>query len=121
MVPLADGGITTGNLPPAQEESFNLAMFTCMAQYPLDPKYSATLTDDRLGVLYEYYVKTLTPCLEAQGYSVTPAPSKSTFIDTYYDKTWTPYVDLNNAFVGTQAEWDRINGACPQWPENFFG
>ena len=115
-----DGGLASGTVPEAQAEAYQVASYVCDAEYPLDPKYSIPLTDDRIGVLYDYYVDELTPCLEKEGYSVTPAPSESTFISSYRSGGWTPYADINTSFAGTQEEWYRINKVCPQWPADFY-
>lgn len=116
----ADGGVAAGPSDPAQQEAFDMSMFVCMVQYPLDPKYTVELSTERLESLYDYYVGDLKACLELEGYEVNDAPSKTTFIETFYDVGWTPYVAINNSFAGTEDAWATLNRACPQWPIDFF-
>jgi hypothetical protein len=115
---MPDGGIESGPVPPAQAEAYAVAMYVCSAQYPMDPKYLAPMTDDRIGALYDYYVDEMVPCLEAEGYAVPPAPSRETYIDTYLTGGWTPY---DGVAPSSNAEWYRINDVCPQFPSDFYG
>lgn len=116
----ADGGVAAGPSDPAQQQAFDLSMFVCMVQYPLDPKYTVVLSSDRLELLYDYYVGSLSSCLGAEGYSVDGAPSKTLFVETFYNVGWTPYADINENFAGTEEAWAALNEACPQWPPGFY-
>ena len=111
----SDGGLSY-ETPPQQAEPFGLAKYVCMAQYPLDPKYTKPATDEQLGKLYDYLTLVQVPCLEAQGLEVPPPPSKTRFIETYYDSPeWLPF-----AMVSEQAEangtLDQLDRLCPQTP-----
>lgn len=116
----SDGGIAAGPSDPSQQLAFDMSMFVCMVEYPLDPRYSSRLSEERLALLHDYYIGELTSCLEREGYRVSDAPSKTTFVETFYDVGWTPYVDINNNFAGNEDSWVKLNEACPQWPSGFF-
>ncbi|MEL0625928.1 hypothetical protein V6245_03110 [Salinibacterium amurskyense] len=110
-----DGGLSSGTIPPGQEEAYAIAAYVCAAQYPRDPKYLTPWTDERLGMVYDYYIDKLIPCLKGEGYEPPDPPSRVTFIDGY--DGWSPYLGV----VGyTQDEWFHINEICPQWPEGLY-
>lgn len=114
-----DGGVTLGGGVPAEQwEAMHIAMYTCNVLYQLDPKFTAPLTDQRLGEAHDYFTAELIPCLEAEGYEVTNVPSRTTFIETYEKTAWSPYAAVT---PGSQDEWYRINEVCPQWPDGFWG
>lgn len=97
----------------AQLQSFRLADYVCNATYPQDPKYFLPVNDAQLEYLYAYYVDELVPCLQAEGYSPLPAPSKQAFVDAGLDNAeWWPYKGLSANM--DDAEWTRINQICPQ-------
>lgn len=113
----SDGGLQSGLVQDGQAGAHRLAMYTCNAKYPLDAKYSAPLTDERLGELYDYFADELQPCLEAEGYDTSDAPSRETFIDTYaVNGGWNLY---ENVAAGGSTGWDAINKKCPQAPDGF--
>lgn len=120
----SDGqGIDFSDIPAAQSAEGSplyFALYTCQAQYSPDPRDSQPLSDVQLSALYDYYTKTQVPCLEEHGIAVEPAPSRQTFIETYFSKTnpgWLPYdsVDLKTM---TDETWGAINRDCPQSPDN---
>ena len=98
----ADGGLESGMIQNSQLGAHALAMYTCNAKYPMDPKYNVPLTDE------------LQPCLAAEGYDTPEAPSRETFIDTYAETGgWNLYEGVAG---GGQSEWNEINKKCPQLP-----
>lgn len=115
-------GIDFSGIPAAQSQRGSpmyVAIYTCQAQYSSDPKDSQPLNDIQLSALYDYYTKSQVPCLEKQGITVASAPSRQTFIETYFGKTtpgWTPYSSIDLKTV-TDEEWALLNRACPQSPE----
>ncbi len=112
---LADGGVSYDEPPAGQEEAQAIAVYVCMAEYPVEPT-SEQLTEDQLRTLYDYYVNELVPCLADAGYDVIDAPSFETFRDSYSTSPWSPY---SSVAPSTQAEWDKINTICPQNPDNL--
>jgi hypothetical protein len=112
-----DGGLDSGRIENSQVGARDLAMYTCSAKYPIDPKYSIPLTNDELSELYDYLANELQPCLEEEGYEVPDAPSRETFIESYTETGgWNLY---ENVFGGGQDEWYAINEKCPQVPDGF--
>ena len=104
-----------------ESEPYFVAFYTCEAMYPVHPKYNAPMTDAKIAKLYDYFLNSLKPCLEAEGYAVPPAPSLQRFQETYRtDGGWFIYAGVADAAIGTE-ELARINRVCPQVPENFIG
>lgn len=102
-------------------EPYFVAFYTCEAMYPVHPKYIAPMTDAKITRLYDYYLNSLKPCLEREGYTVPPAPSLQRFRETYRtDGGWFIHAGVADAAIGTE-ELARINRVCPQVPENFIG
>ncbi len=117
---LADGqGIDTSSLPDAQTVKggpFQLAQYTCEAMYTIDAAAAAGLDDDQLAVLYDWYVSESVPCLEHQGLAVAAAPSKPTFIQTYFtSEGWYPYASVDVMGMDDD-QWNALNASCPQSP-----
>lgn len=92
-----------------------------MLKYPLDPQYTQPLTDERLAIVYDYFVEELVPCLEAEGYPIPDPPSKAQFIDTYFStENWHPFALAFGASRYSQEEYYRVYALCPQWPPGFY-
>ncbi|PWB96435.1 hypothetical protein DF220_00185 [Salinibacterium hongtaonis] len=114
-----DGGVVTDFGSAAQAEPFAIAGYTCRVQYPLDPKYTAPLTNAEVMFIYDYFVEELTPCLESEGFSVTAAQSRGKFAETYESGTaWHPYEGVIESTT-TNEQWWSINARCPQMPTDF--
>jgi len=108
-----DGGLSWET---AQAEQFALAHYICSEQYPLDPKYNVQATDEQLGELYDYLTLVQVPCLEALGFEIPEAPSKTRFVETYFDSPeWLPYVQVIGPEVPAD-DYDRAIEQCPQTP-----
>lgn len=111
----ADGGLSFQTLAD-QAEQFAVAKYICVAQYPLEEKYTAPLDDEQLGNLYDYMTLVQTPCLEALGFDIPAAPSRQRFIETYVTAPeWLPYGSLpRDVLMGDQLP--DIQAACPEDP-----
>lgn len=119
VVPDANGSWSVKGGPGS--EPYFLAFYTCEAMYPLHPKFSAPMTDAKITRLYDYFLNSLKPCLEREGYEVPPAPSLQRFQEAYRtDGGWFIYAGVADASVGPE-ELARINRVCPQVPEDFVG
>jgi hypothetical protein len=102
-------------------EAFQVAYYACEAKYPLHPDYLRPLSDAQLEHLYDYFLNTLKPCLEAEGYGVPPAPSLQRFVETYNDGGgWIVYGEVAGANL-PPGEWGRLNALCPQIPDDLYG
>ncbi|WP_154071848.1 hypothetical protein [Glaciihabitans arcticus] len=98
------------------EEDYDLAQYVCSATFPIDPKYFRPLDEEAIGIVYDYFVDTLVPCLTAQGQTVTPAPTREAFLAGWEGvPSWNPYGDLPLEVIG-QAELDRLISVCPEYP-----
>ncbi len=108
-----DGGLSWET---SQADQFALAKYICSEQYPLDPQYDVQVTDEQLGKLYDYLTLVQVPCLEAQGFEIPEAPSKTRFIETYFDSPeWLPYAQVVGPEVAEEA-YERAVELCPQNP-----
>ncbi len=110
-------------IPPDQEESFNLAYYVCTQQYPVEEKYTQPLTADRLGVLYDWWVEHTVPCFEQRGWDVGEVPTREVFLA---NPQWLPaeqVVEQAQAEVetGRIASMDEaLYGVCPGPPEEVL-
>lgn len=109
----ADGGLSWET---SQADAFALAKYICSEQYPLDPKYSVQVTDEQLGELYDYLTIVQVPCLEALGFDIPDAPSRTRFVETYPDEAeWLPYGQVVLPSVPGEL-YERAVESCPQTP-----
>lgn len=105
-------------IPQEQQDRLQEEQAICIALYPLDDTYGGPLDDEELGRLYDYYVESLVPCLEAEGYSGFDAPSRDTYIESYgTESDWIAYTDiLYLVDAMTVAERVGLFETCPQAP-----
>lgn len=112
---LEDGGIDWGLIPQGQGESQAVALYECIASYPLEPRFLESWNESQLRYLYAYVSGELRRCLEAEGISVAPAPSEQAFVDS--GGTWSPYIDVEVP----RDRWYELNDLCPQFPDGLYG
>lgn len=111
----ADGGLSFENLG-TQAEQFALAKYVCVAQFPLEKRFTAKLTDEQLGGLYDYMTLVQTPCLEAQGFDIPAPPSKQRFVETYLTAPeWLPYANIP-IDVLQSGGLATVQAVCPEDP-----
>lgn len=116
----ADGGISFGEVPPAQGTALNIALYVCTASYPLEDKYTLPPTEDQLRRLYEYQANESVACLRALGYTISAPPSLQQFIDTFNTQdAWSPFAEA--LATATEVEAIEANAACPQQPDDWWG
>lgn len=112
-----DGGQTPpADLPDSQGEAYVLANYVCYAKYPVDQS-TYVFGDEQIRIVYKYYVESLVPCLEANGYPVEDVPSEATFRSTFQSTPWTPYSVVDAAKLSDGA-WEALNKSCPQQPSD---
>jgi len=128
-----DGGLTVpADLVPDQQSAYLIDDFLCTASIGQDFSVIGSFGDVQIRALFDYYVNTLVPCLEVQGFSQGEVPSWQAFRESWvYDEqagtyfaglgSWAPYdfvplVDENNLPTMTDEEWVALNAACPQSP-----
>ena len=101
---------------PALQESFNLAIYTCELEYPVQQRYMVPLTDEGLKMLYAYRTGELITCLEGLGYNVSSeAPSETVFVQS--GGMWSPYETL----AIRSDDVKQTSADCPQPPDDVYG
>ncbi|MDO5083261.1 MAG: hypothetical protein Q4D89_07665 [Arachnia propionica] len=98
-----------GGIPEEQDAAADAAMYTCEAEYSLDPRFA----EDQLGVVYDYFTQYYIPCMKAHDLPVneTDKPTRDVYIATFYDQTqnrWWPYP---MAVIP-----EHVAEACPELP-----
>lgn len=96
----------------AQLDAYNLAAYTCEAEYPRDPAQDdSRMTRDQKIVAYRYLAQTLVACLAEHGFTVHDVPTQETFLAGWQDTApWNPYEQI------TVAVPDDVRAACHQDP-----
>lgn len=109
-------------IPASQQEALLVAQAECKALYPMGDKYIGGLDDEELTRLYTYYVDTLVPCLQNEGYSGFGPPSLTTFLETYGTQMdWMPYTDIiDEVDQMAPGEIASLMAACPQGPTTTY-
>lgn len=116
----SEGGGVSGTVAEGQAEALAVARYVCDVRFPVDPRFTAPLTDSQLENLYSYFVGDLTECLEAEGYSIAPPPSLQVFLSTYYaPDSWSPYNEVIQN-LGDRSFAD-LDAGCPQLPADLYG
>lgn len=113
----ANGGLARES--SADEQGYQFATYVCSARYPIDPLFYAPLTDEKVGLVYDYFVGVLQPCLAAEGQPSAPAPlSREDFVFAWEGvPLWSPYNDVDVAEIGPD-EFERLLRACPELPSD---
>ncbi|UOE42822.1 hypothetical protein [Agromyces larvae] len=115
----SDGGLASGDLPSAQAATYNLALFTCEASYPLDPKYNAPLNESQRRFLYDYLSNELVDCLEEEGFDIGSPPSWQQFTESLDGESmWSPFNELSGI---SPRRFHEVSEACPQIPTGLYG
>jgi len=106
-------GIDSRTIPGAQTEALELAIYTCTAQYSIDPRYAHPLNDAQLGIMYDYLVESYVPCIEALGYPLAEPPSKQVYVGSPAMDRWMPILELRRL---PQSQFSRVVMNCPETP-----
>jgi len=124
IVGAANGISAPDGIGAAQSSAFNLAYYTCFAEYSMNPTFNQTYTADQWGLQYDYDVEWLVPCLAAFGVTVSQPPTRQTFIAQGLQAgfpTWSPGSEADLAYQAKS--WDE-NAAmiqtCPFDPPNEY-
>lgn len=101
---------------------YAIVAYTCNARFTPDPLMLRDWNADQLGLLYDYRIEWLIPCLKSFGLSPHAGPDRTTFINDFHDpkseaRTWVP----EDAAIGSSNR-DDILRACPPFPrEHLYG
>lgn len=115
-----DGGVEHPN-GVASSPLYLLTSYECYAKFTPDPTILQDWSADQLGLLYDYRVEWLTPCLESFGLQVADPPmDKNTFVNTFFPigseaSRWSP-----EGAIGIAPNADEISEACPSIPVDYF-
>jgi hypothetical protein len=117
----ANGSIDLSQSPGFTSGITGLPQFVCQAQHPNTLALDYYLSASQLGVLYDYYVGFLEPCLVMHsGGKIGHIPSRARFIATYDTDGWSPYYDrrLNQVQVDSRGRYvpTALARACPPHP-----
>jgi hypothetical protein len=114
------GGFTIdgyGALTPVQAV---VAQWTCLKQYPVDPRENGYLGIDEILYAYDYFVDRLGPCLSLLGYDVPLPPDRLAYVGTLRTGMyWNPY-DAVVATGATDEDWERVDARCPPLPDDPY-
>ncbi len=111
--------VETDIFPPEQKPAYDLAVYQCHVEYPIDPAQLLAFTDDELAYLYAYYTGQLQSCLQDQDITIASAPSFQSFKDSYMSGNgWDPYFSVTGV---SEATFQSLISACPPWPAGFRG
>lgn len=101
---------------------YEVVAYTCSAKFTPDPLMLRDWNADQLGLLYDYRVEWLVPCLESFGLAPQDGPEKTTFVNEWPNaesesRRWHP----EDAAIGSD-NLDDILRACPPIPvDHFYG
>lgn len=98
-----------------QTPAFNLAFYTCTAQYPIDDRYLQARTESQLRFIYDYWLDEELPCLERLGHPIPPPPTFETVVGTA--ESADRYA-ISGELLKTmgQSEMESVLAACPEEP-----
>lgn len=101
---------------------YGIVDYTCYAKYTPDPLMLRDWNADQLGLLYDYRVEWLIPCLESFGLSPADGPDRVRFVNEFFVKgsdvrAWVP----EESTLGAPNR-DEILRVCPHLPvDHFYG
>jgi len=99
-----------------------VAQWTCLREYPVDPRTTGFLSIAQIRYMYDYFVDRLAPCLELQGLAVPPAPDRDAYVGTVRAGIqWNPYFDADGRALVTPEELPALDAKCPPLPDDPFG
>jgi hypothetical protein len=117
------GGFTIDDSGELDAAAVSLAQWTCLRQYPVDPRLTGFLSDAQLLYMYDHFSARLAPCIATLGFDVPPSPPRDQYIRLVRDgEVWSPYFRADGEpVVDTPAQWALVNGRCPPLPDDPFG
>jgi hypothetical protein len=78
--------------------------YWCFAEYPVSENWTTVLiTADQRSYLYDYYQSWVIPCMQAQGLTLRPPPTRAEFVGSNLD--WVPHDAIVVDGVQPDLEW----------------
>jgi hypothetical protein len=102
------------NLSQSQADLADSAWYTCTSQYPRDPVDDGYLTMEQRGYQYDYFQRSLIPCLTAHGLTVVEAPRRIDYITATHESdwySWNPYLTVGGD--PSEVELSKVQKECP--------
>ena len=101
----------------AGEQAAIISEYECRMSYQLTPGVLSLLNEAQLDYLYDYYQRTLVPCLRIRGVEVPEVLTRDEAVDVgrFGAYPWNPYgamSDFTRDDVRDSATW----AACPPFP-----
>lgn len=99
-----------------QLEAMRLAEFTCLGQYPLMERYTATWDEEQLTVQYDWLRDEVLPCMQDLGYPTPVMPTQEVFVAMYAEqgRLWFPDGELDRDTIA--ADMGRVMEECEVFP-----
>ena len=117
------GGFTIDDPGNLDATEVSLAQWTCLRQYPVDPRIAGFLSDAQVMFMYDDFTARLAPCVAALGFDVSPAPARGQYLRLVREgASWSPYSRADGELVAqSPQQWTLLNGKCPPLPDDPFG
>ncbi len=118
----ADRPIDLGGATDLHDVNTRISEFVCQAQHPTDAQLRAMLSPSQAGVLYDYYVDSLQPCLLLNA-GVVPVrpPKRDVFVLSYSGTSWSPYdaSPVPDSVVDRRGDVrpTALGERCPRFPD----
>ena len=117
------GGFTIDDPGNLDATAVSLAQWTCLRQYPVDPRIAGFLSDAQVMFMYDDFTARLAPCVAALGFDVSPPPARGQYLRLVREgASWSPYFRADGELVAqSPQQWTLLNGKCPPLPDDPFG
>lgn len=109
-----------------QADDFNLAVYTCELQFPVEAKYTRPFGDDQWAMMYDHFIDVYVPCAKAEGYDVGEIPSRDVYLATPEAEKWFPGRSVRRQITAGEGEHSSVEefeAICPATPgwESLYG
>lgn len=115
-------GVDFPQVPADQNDSLNVAYYTCAGEYFVHPQFDLPPTAKELGKMYDWLVNVSVPCWVKLGFHPAPPPSRATWIKQEQAfragsevDTWDPYSSMID--TADRAALAKAQGKCPAQPD----
>lgn len=123
QVGILGGIVYAPSVPSSQEAALDLVQFECEAKYTPLPAIMTNWSAEQKGMLFDYWVEAMIPCLEAHGIYPADAPvSRETFMEIYPHVDWDPELLIVDVRLSETDNYE-ITAKCPPYPpaKYFYG
>ena len=97
--------------------AMRVAIYECSARFPVPPSEFNLYSENQLEFLYDYYVTSVIPCLEATGVHVKDVPPRDEFVhpERFNLFSWSPFEGLESSSHTSYLASEK----CRNVPEGF--